>query len=157
MKEFNSFGAFSKHLLKTATYHGEVTKHLAKTGAEMIEKEAKSRIGYRQEGWADLAESTKKDKERTGYAFNADFNPLMRTGELYASYGSSVERGTAVAGSTSDVALYQELGSMKTPPREVLRPSAMAQQKKINALIGNGLIAWLSATGFKRPKKLVGK
>lgn len=52
--------------------------------------------------------------------------PWLRTGELRASVGHQSDGAVAVVGSTSQVAVYQELGTPSIPPRSFLASSAAA-------------------------------
>lgn len=75
--------------------------------------------GTYQRGWAPLAESTLRDKERQGYPTPS---PLLRTGEMAASYEKAVDpvELEVTIGSEDPVALYQEMGTSKMPPRPVV-------------------------------------
>jgi hypothetical protein len=50
--------------------------------------------------------------------------PWLRTGELRESIGSDVDGSTAVIGSSSSVAVDQELGTSTIPPRSFLAATA---------------------------------
>ena len=65
--------------------------------------------------WPPLAPSTVEDKERQGYA--PPDNPLLREGDLRDSIKHSTTRDTAVVGSNSKIAAYQEFGTPTIPPR----------------------------------------
>ena len=90
---------------------------------------SKSFIGHYQDGWAPLAESTLNGwdghpgKIALGYA--PPDNPLLRTGEMMSSITFEVEMPRfglveGVLGSDSKVALDQEVGTVKIPPRPFL-------------------------------------
>ncbi|MGA8120389.1 hypothetical protein [Rouxiella badensis] len=91
--------------------------------AKEVEKEAKEEIGHYQqavgpfEAWAPLAESTQEDRVRRG--FSAD-EPELRTGELRDSIKSEASGLSSIAGSTSEVMLWQENGTAKMPPRAII-------------------------------------
>lgn len=90
----------------------------------VAERKAKEMIGEYQPGWAPLAEATVEDKVQKGYA--PPDNPLLREGDMRESIGHAVlfgaEFGMAmlVVGSPSPVALWQELGTSRIPPRPFL-------------------------------------
>ena len=86
---------------------------------ELAETLAAHYPGEYQEGWAPLAESTLKDKAAKGYPVPS---PLKRTGDMAASYKKEIEFAelAVVVGSDEKVALYQEMGTSRMPPRPVL-------------------------------------
>lgn len=128
MTKIMTFDQFSRHMDRVVI---EYPKYLSKEanllGTE-LEKSAKEKIGYLQigaggfESWQPLAESTIADKERQGYLFKGDGNPLYRTGELMESisFVFNVASQTLFLGSTSEIMVYQELGTIHIPPRSVL-------------------------------------
>src|SRR5205814_4154762 len=99
-----------------------------------IEATAKAELGTYQgavgpfDAWAPLAEATQQDRVAKG--FTPD-DPLLRSGELRDSISHQVEGLTAVAGSTSDVMVYQELGTPEIPPRAVMGPAGMSNRAVI--------------------------
>ena len=125
------------------------------TAAALIEREAKAEIGSYQRSnlgpydpWAELAQATKDERVRLGFTPN---DPLLRTGELRDSIGRQVEGLEAVIGSTSDVMVYQELGTSRIPPRPVLGLAAIRKNRDVLRLIGNGLGAAMFAKWLGRP------
>ncbi|NPU23934.1 hypothetical protein [Bradyrhizobium denitrificans] len=74
--------------------------------------------GHYQPGWAPLAESTLKDKTAKGFAVPS---PLKRTGQMAASFAKELvpTELTVVIGSPEKVALWQEMGTSRIPPRPV--------------------------------------
>lgn len=78
--------------------------------------------GHYQPGWAPLADSTLADKANKGFPVPS---PLKRTGEMAESYQKELEPAelAVVVGSTEKVALYQEMGTVRIPPRQVLAPA----------------------------------
>ncbi|HVC15974.1 MAG TPA: hypothetical protein VNE18_01600 [Rhodanobacter sp.] len=131
----------------------KIEEHEAmKRAALIVEKEAKREIGHYQEeagpfaAWAMLADSTVAEKQALGYA--PPDNPLLRKGDLRDSIGHAVsEAGAfhaeAVVGSNSDIAVYQELGTEKMPPRSFLGGAAVRSGKKVAEAVGGGVIAAL--------------
>lgn len=83
--------------------------------------------GEYQPGWTPLAESTLKDKASKGFPVPS---PLKRTGEMAESYSHEVDFVdlAVVVGSKEKVALWQEMGTSRIPPRPVL---ALAMQNSI--------------------------
>lgn len=158
MREFQSFGAFGRHLLATAAIGEEVTHHITKEAAEIVQKDAQKRIGEYQDStgpfntWAPLAEATVADRVANG--FSPD-EPLLRTGELRESIEVEAQGDKAVVGSRSDIAMYQELGTSKIPPRPFLGPAAYDSKLSIGEMAAKTVIAWVSGLGWKRPSQLI--
>lgn len=159
MIEFNSLGAFGRHLTRLALEGEAVTHHITAEGAEHIQHAAQKKIGEYQShsgpfpGWPELAESTKADRAAQGFPEN---EPLLRTGTLRDSIEVHQEGDKAVVGSRDEVALYQEVGTEKgIPPRPFLGPAAFEAKQPIGVIAGNTLIAWISGKGWKRPTKLI--
>ena len=116
--------------------------------AQIVEDEAKSEIGTYQggvggifAGWQELADSTKADRVAQGFPEN---EPLLRTGEMRDSIDHSVEGLTALVGSDSDIALWQELGTDKIPPRSFLGGAAFRKQDEVAEIIGDAGFAVLA-------------
>lgn len=113
---------------------------------ELVEKEAKAEIGHYQsaarpfEAWTPLAVSTLADKGQLGYS--PPDNPLLREGDLRDSIGHKVEMQLGygeiecVIGSNSQVAVWQELGTSKMPPRSFLGGAAVRKSHEVAEEIG---------------------
>lgn len=146
MKEFGSFGQFAMHL---ATLQAGVALELhrgLKRVAVAVDQTAKSEFGEYQPAigpfpaWAPLAEATKTERERLGYAPD---EPLRRSGELRDSVGNEVSGHEAAVGSTSDVMVWQELGNDTIPPRPVLGPALERNHELIRRVLGRALVTGL--------------
>lgn len=118
-----------------------------------LEKSAQDLIGHLQNGagpfaqWDQLAESTKRDKERKGYVFNSDYNPLYRTGELKNSI-SSVFNPTKRAlyiGSTDKVMEYMEKGTRYMPARSVIGLNMYKSKERTQFTLKTMLYDWITA------------
>lgn len=144
--DFGSLGQFATHLasLDVAVHH-ETKRGLSKVAA-IIEKEAKSELGVYQPGvgpfpaWQQLADATKQDRLRKGFTEN---DPLLRSGELRDSISHEVSGHEAVIGSTSDVAVFQELGTDKIPARPFLGPAGFKSEGAIRSILGAALLRGL--------------
>lgn len=160
MKEFTSFGAFARHLAKTALEAPEVTHHLAERGASMIQRDAKEKLGHYQgqagefNAWSELADSTKDDRVSKGFPEN---EPLLRTGELRESIDTVVTGSEAMVGSMDPIALWQECGTDDghIPPRPFLGPAAFEAKKKLAVLSANTLIAWVGGLSWRHPRRRI--
>jgi hypothetical protein len=75
--------------------------------------------GHYQPGWPALAESTLADKEAKGFPVPS---PLKRTGAMAESYRKELvpTELAVVVGSEDKVALWQEMGTSRIPPRPVV-------------------------------------
>ena len=146
MQEFDSLGAFGKHLLKVAALGEQVTHIAAKEGAKFIADDAKARIGEYQDGigpfpaWRNLADSTVRDRISKG--FTPD-DPLLRTGELRDSIQVVAEGNTAGAVTDDPIAVYQEMGTAKIPPRPFLGPAGYNSKKGIERVMVDALMLWI--------------
>ena len=143
MKEFNSIAAFIAHMERAAlatvvAEHSGVAK-----GAEMIRDEARAEIGHYQEAagqfeaWQALTEHTQDDRVRKG--FSPD-DPLLRTGDLRDSITCTARGHEAAIGSNSDIAIWQELGTNRIPPRSFLGGAAFRKSKAVIEQIGSRVV-----------------
>jgi HK97 gp10 family phage protein len=150
MKEFTSLGQFARHL---ATLEVAVALEL-RAGldqvATAVKEKAKDEIGEYQKAigpfpaWAPLAESTVADRVAKGYSPD---EPLLRTGEMRDSIDKSVSGMEATIGSTSQIAVYQELGTDKIPPRPFLGPAVLHNEKLIKRILGRAFVTGLLGRG----------
>lgn len=120
--------------------------------ASKVEKRAKRKIGSYQDAnglhqaWPELAERTKRDRVRKGFTEN---DPLLRTGSLRNSISHRTKGLKAVIGSTSDVAVHQELGTYKIPPRPFLGAALYEELDAIKQIVGGAAIAGIVGTKVK--------
>lgn len=143
-KKFNSLLDFSDHLFKAATNEVFALNQGLKMVSVLIKNEAKREIGHLQpqvgsfNAWDELADSTKDEKERLGYKFNADYNPLLRTGYLRDSieYEIDMPNLEAIIGSKYDVAAFQEFGTRTIPPRPFIGPAMFKNMDTIAQILG---------------------
>lgn len=148
MREFSMTG-FAAHLLEMAAAEENALRAGLKKCAQAIEKTAREEIGtYQPEvgpfnAWPALEDSTIKQHERMG----AGDTPLLVTGELRDTLGYQVEGNKAVIGSTSDLMVYQELGTPTIPPRPVLGPAAISNKELIEHTMGHAAAGMLYGAG----------
>lgn len=154
VREFESVTEFVLHLAAAEVAVHKAAQHALDRAAAVIEKDAKDQIGtYQQQvgpfnAWPELAESTQKERERLGFTPN---DPLLRNGALRDSISRQVQGDEAAVGSTSDVMVYQELGTPSIPPRPVLGPAAFKNKDKIEQILGAAVVHALeygAAGGF---------
>jgi HK97 gp10 family phage protein len=158
MREFSSFGSFARHLERLALEGEAVTAHITKEAADLVQANAKARIGEYQdyEGpftkWAELADSTKEERVRQGFTEN---DPLLRTGTLRDSIKVEAKGNEAVIGSEDEVALYQEVGTDHIPPRPFLGPALYGSKNDIAEKSVSTTVAWVSGLGWHQPRQLI--
>lgn len=158
MKEFKSLAAFQKHVEKLIVEFPIYEEKAANFLGEILEKEAKDKIGHLQPGWDELKDSTKRDKERKGYVFNEDYNPLYRTGHLRDSihYVFNLASQTLFLGSDSQIMVWQEEGTRHIPPRPVISTTMFQAQPVINYVFGSMLKNYLSGEKLSLTKGTYG-
>lgn len=153
MMNFASLAHLARHLERIASKQDAVDKAILTKSAIRVERRAKSKIGdYQQEqgpfeAWRELAESTQADRRQQGY--NED-DPLLRTGALRDSIQHVVEANKAVVGSASEIAMYQETGTPRIPPRSFLGGSAAKESPAI--IKDTGRIAFRPFQGKPIPR-----
>lgn len=141
--EFGSVAHFMLHLAEAQLAVHVSTHRALDRAAAIIEKDAKGQIGFYQQeagpfnAWPELADSTKQDRVAKGFSEN---DPLLRTGELRDSMSREVVGNEAAVGSTSDVMVYQELGTVRIPPRPVLGPAAFKNRDRIEQVLGEAVV-----------------
>jgi len=138
MKQFSSIGAFLGHLATVAAHENVALHKGLEKCAVAVEKTAKEEIGHYQDqveyfpAWVSLAPSTLKHHESMGVGDS----PLLVTGELYSTLGHETQGLEAAVGSTSEVMVYQEVGTPEIPPRAVLGPAAIRNKELIQKTLG---------------------
>ena len=109
-------------------------------GLAIVAAEAKRVIGTYDYGWPSLAPSTLAKK-------SAD-TPLLETGAMRASIEWNSSGNEGHVGSNSDIAVYQEFGTSKIPPRPFLAGAAMAMEPKIHGLFKRAVMAVVLGKGL---------
>lgn len=154
MSEFKSLGAFANHL-GTLTIEPFIRDALEQIG-QRVEATAKAEFGIYQpevgdfEAWKELADATKADRVHQGYP---EDTPLLRSGETRDSISHMVSteglttpsvqviESEVAIGSTSDIMLYQELGTPTIPPRPVLGPALLQNDHFVKEILGRAAAA----------------
>ncbi|KTS09733.1 hypothetical protein SB2_11805 [Methylobacterium radiotolerans] len=136
MAEFGSLAHFAAHLTGIVAAEEHIKHHALEEAAKLVEKRAKEVIGTYDLGWPQLAEATQKEREARGFSAN---EPLLRKGDLRDSIEHNVGRDEAHVGSNSDVAVWQELGTKRIPPRSFLMGTAVEQEHKLHEILGHGV------------------
>lgn len=154
MREF-TLGGFAGFLM---TLPGKVIveQHRAmEEAAKVIEAEAKAEIGMYQgaagpfPAWQSLAPSTVAEKTTLGYA--PPDNPLLRDGDMRDSIEHTVVSAhEAQVGSNSDIAVYQELGTVNMPARSFLGGAAHRKGPEVAEIIGGRVVKALTGGAMGR-------
>lgn len=145
-RHFGSLTHLAAHLTHVAATQHAMERGALEECAKLVETRAKAKLGEYQDaappfaGWADLADATKADRERQGFP---EDDPLVRTGALRDSIGHTVADGAAHVGSNSDVAVYQELGTDRIPPRSFLGGAMAESLGEVRGIIGREAVAAL--------------
>lgn len=108
----------------------------------IVEDESKRVIGTYDYAWPQLKPSTQAERVSRGFSAN---DPLLRTGDMRDSISHTVvvlgfaEDIVGYVGSNSMIAVYQELGTNKIPPRSFLGGAARAKEHEVAEEIGGGV------------------
>lgn len=122
----NEWSRMLKRQLRT--HEARLNKTIDAAGA-LVQKTAKAEIGILQPtkgpfpAWEPLAPSTIAEKQRLGFSFNQESNPLLRTGQLRDSIQLVLTPNGFVVGSADPIAEYQELGTSRIPARPFIQPA----------------------------------
>lgn len=133
-REFDSFTGFAAELAVIAVEMSTAMNDGLSDVAQILEKEVKSEFGTYQTGWAQLADSTQKQRTAQGYTPN---DPLLRTGSERDKVHHTVEGDEAIVGSDSDIAVWQHIGTEHIPPRDVYAPAVQRLRPHINRIMAN--------------------
>jgi len=157
---FDGMDAFCAFLATRVAAVAVAEKHGLELAGRIIEAEARHEIGIPQPAagpfgaWAALADSTVEEKDRLGYTGHLSAeDPLLRTGELRDSIHHFVEGETVFVGSESEVAVWQEQGTSKMPPRSFLGGAAVRKTDEaidaIGAEVANAIAGGIRANSWK--------
>lgn len=155
MREFTSFGAFSRHLLKLAAQSEDVKHRMLDRAAEDVQKTAQGMIGEYQgavgsfAAWEQLADSTQAERARLGYSEN---DPGFRSGEMQRSILRTVSGEEMAVGSNDQHLVWFDLGTPNQPPRPVLGPAALHSSTRVRTIIASTAFAWIAGAGWQRPR-----
>lgn len=136
-KEFASLGEFLMYFERKLALQKSKEVKALELSAKLLQTAAKEKFGVYQAAigdyprWAPLDQSTREQRVRLGYS--AD-EPLYRDGSLLKdSIQKTVDpiKMEAVVGSTEQVMVYQEMGTATIPPRPVLGPTGLENEKLI--------------------------
>lgn len=118
-----TLGQFGTHLQRCGFRYPVLERTALRGVADSLALLAQSYLGQYQPAsppygpWAPLADFTVRDRVARGYPPD---EPLLRTGELRDSISGRVDGRSAVIGSGSRIAFWQELGTSRMPARPFL-------------------------------------
>lgn len=141
--EFTSFAQAGVHCAELALALHEAEKTSLERATNFLQKKVKEKFGeYQPEAgpfvaWAELAESTKQDRENQGYP---EDEPLLRRGDTRDSVRTLVKDSEGFVGSDSDIAVWQELGTVKMPPRSTFGSAGVENIEHIGNILGEGVV-----------------
>jgi hypothetical protein len=139
MKTFTLTGFAS--FLATLPLEIEHADHRAlEKAARIVEEEAKDIIGTYRYGWPQLAQSTQEDRVSKGFPAN---EPLLRTHAMRDSIEHVSDHKEACIGSNLDRAVFQELGTVKIPPRSFLAGALQHKADEVVGVIGREIVGAL--------------
>lgn len=157
MREFDSFGAFGRHMMRLAAVGEDVAEHATDDAARIVRRIAKGKLGHYQSAsgeypaWAPLKPETQAERKRQGYTPN---DPLLRSGELRRSIDYYRQGTSATVGSDEMVAVWMEAGTETVPPRPFLGPAGFESKAEIAYATAATLAAWVSGLPWRRPQPL---
>lgn len=142
MLTFNEWATQLERAAIRAKNELEIPTEAVMKATEAVAKEV---IGTYAFGWPQLSPSTQADRVSLGYPAN---EPLLREGDLRASIESkaelAIEGAEGVVGSHSLIALWQELGTSRIPPRSFLGGALMRAGPTIELTFGQFAMSLLS-------------
>lgn len=138
---------FIAHLENVQHNMHEIGPRIIRKACEMVAAQARAAIGKQHEMWPALAPATIADRVNKGFAAN---EPLLRTGGLRDSiqWTTSASGLEGAVGSNSPIAVYQELGTSRIPPRSFLVSSAISMEEKIHRMAARAVVAVLAGRGL---------
>jgi len=123
-------GDFAAHILTLQADITEAQEAAVVKSCRIIQKTAKGMLGHEQPFWPGLRPETIARKARGN-------TPLLETGELRGSIEitAPVHEGIGIVsgyvGSASKIALWQELGTDRIPPRPFIGLATIGREKEI--------------------------
>ena len=138
MREFSLTGF--AHFLGSVAVTRAADHEALERAAVIVETEAKRVIGTYDYNWPQLAPSTQADRVAQGFPAN---EPLLRTGEMRDSIEHVSDRKEAQIGSNSDIAVWQELGTVSIPARSFLGEAAIRKEQEVVDEIGRVVVSTL--------------
>lgn len=108
---------------------------------KLVTREVYRVIGSYDYGWPQLAESTQNQRESLGFEPN---EPLLRTGRMRDTIWFKVQHNEVTIGTDDQIAIWQELGTSRIPPRPFLEGALKAKTPEVLEIIGKDAVRKLS-------------
>ncbi|WP_024517074.1 hypothetical protein [Bradyrhizobium sp. Tv2a-2] len=139
-KELSLLGAVE--LFSTMQLEMEHENHVAlERCGKLVTKEVYRVVGTYDYGWKPLAPSTQDQRESLG--FEPD-EPLLRTGSMRDSVWYKADHHECQIGTDNQIAVWQELGTSKIPPRPFLEGALKEKTPEVLDIIGHQIVGALS-------------
>jgi HK97 gp10 family phage protein len=137
---------FALHLKEIEHDMKEASRLIVRQACIMVATKAKRVIGTYDYGWPQLAPSTLEKKSAN--------TPLLETGEMRASiqWSTSHDGMEGHVGSNNDKAVWQELGTSKSPPRSFLAGALHHEAPEIVKMAGKVARATIGPGGLHSPE-----
>ena len=125
---------------------GNRVHDLLEEAASLVEDRAKGKLGSYQPAvgpypaWQPLSPVTQEIRAAQGYTPN---DPLLRSGEMAESISHVVYGEEAAVGTTSEKAVWQELGTATIPPRPFFGPVAIETEPEVQRIISASLVRFV--------------
>jgi hypothetical protein len=144
--QFDSLDKFAAYMAGMSAAVEVTNINTLERACQIIEAEAKRVIGTYDYGWPELADATKADRVRQGYAEN---EPLLRSGAMRDSIETVIiiPGVSAAVGSDDPIAADQEYGTATIPPRPFLGGAVEHKRDEIDQMVGDA-IDQVMATGM---------
>jgi hypothetical protein len=108
---------------------------------KIVTKEVYRVIGTYDYGWPQLAAATQDERESQGFEPN---DPLLRTGRMRDSVWYKVEHDSVSIGTDDKIAVWQELGTSRIPPRPFLEGALHKMTPEVLDKIGRTIAGKVS-------------
>jgi hypothetical protein len=139
-KELSLLGAIEMFTVMGLEAGHENHKALDRCG-KLVAKEVYRVIGTYDYGWPQLGPSTQSQREFLGFEPN---DPLLRTGSMRDSVWYKVEHDQVTIGTDNQIAVWQELGTTRIPPRPFLEGALHQKTPEVLDVIGRTVVGHLS-------------
>jgi HK97 gp10 family phage protein len=135
---------FALHLKEIERDMKEASRLIVRQACIMVATEAKRVLGTDGYNWPALSEHTKKTQP----------GMLLETGAMRASieWSTSHDGLEGHVGSNSDIAVYQELGTSRIPPRSFLAGALHHEAPEIVKMAGKVARATIAPGGLRSPE-----
>jgi HK97 gp10 family phage protein len=135
---------FALHLKQIERDMEEASRLIIRQACVMVATEAKRVLGTDGYNWAPLSEHTKKTQP----------GMLLETGAMRASieWSTSHDGLEGHVGSNSDIAVFQEMGTSRIPPRPFLAGALHHKAPEIVKMAGKVARATIAPGGLHSPE-----